>query len=52
MHIQNLVKFYQFVLKILSGNQIMTDRMMKGRSYKLKDSGLVLSVLEKVAKKV
>ena len=27
MHIQNLVKFYQFVLKILSGNEIMTEGM-------------------------
>ena len=25
MHIQSLVKFYQFVLKILSGSEIMTD---------------------------
>ena len=25
MHIQNLVKFYKVVLKILSGNEIMTD---------------------------
>ena len=25
MHTQNLVKFYQFVLKILSGNEIMMD---------------------------
>ena len=27
MHIQNLVKFFQVVLKILSGNEIMMDRM-------------------------
>ena len=27
MHIYNLVKFYQFVLKILNGNKFMTDRM-------------------------
>ena len=27
MHIQNLMKFYQFVLKILSGNEIVTDGM-------------------------
>ena len=25
MHVQNLVKFYQFVLKILSGNDILTS---------------------------
>ena len=25
MHIQNLVKFYKVVLKILSGNEMMTD---------------------------
>ena len=25
MHIQNLVKFYQFVLKILSGNEILNE---------------------------
>ena len=25
MHVQNLVKFYQLVLKILSRNQIMTE---------------------------
>ena len=26
MHIQNLVKFYKVVLKILSGNEMMRDR--------------------------
>ena len=26
MHTQNLVKLYTFVLKILRGNEIMTDR--------------------------
>ena len=25
MHMQNFVKFYQFVLKILSGNEILTS---------------------------
>ena len=30
MHIQNLVKFYPFVLKILSGNEMMMDRMTEG----------------------
>ena len=28
MHLQNLVKFYQFALKILSGKEIMTHRQM------------------------
>ena len=31
MHTQNLVKFHQFVLKILSGNEIMTDRWNDGQ---------------------
>ena len=31
MHIQNLDKFYKKFLKILSGNEIMTDGQMNGR---------------------
>ena len=30
MHMQNLVKFYKFVLKILSGNEIMMDGLNDG----------------------
>ena len=33
MHIQNLVKFYKVVLKILSGNEMMTD----GQNDRLND---------------
>ena len=31
MHIQNLVKFYHFVLKILSRNEIVMDRWIDGQ---------------------
>ena len=30
MHMQNLVKFYKFVLKILGGNEIMNDGLNDG----------------------
>ena len=32
MHLQNFVKFYKTVLKILSGNQIMTDGRKQPKS--------------------
>ena len=32
MRIQHLVKFYQYVLKILRGNEIMTDGLMDGQN--------------------
>ena len=34
MHIQNLFKFYKVVLKILSGNEMMTD----GRNDRMTDN--------------
>ena len=34
MHKQNLVKLYPFVLKILHGNEIMTDWWNDGQSKK------------------
>ena len=31
MHMQNLVKFHQFILKLLSGNEILTS--IKGHKF-------------------
>ena len=33
MHIQNLVKFYQLVLKILSGNQILNEILTSVKAH-------------------
>ena len=38
MHIQNLVKFYKVVLKILSGNEMMTDGGNVGRNDGMTDN--------------
>ena len=41
MHILNLVKFYQFVLEILSGNEIVTGEMTDGRPHGMDNMWLV-----------
>ena len=38
MHIQNLVKFYKVVLKILSGNEMMADGRNVGRNDGMTDN--------------
>ena len=47
MHTQNLVKFYQFFLKILSGNEVMTagriDRQPKSSIAPLLQSGAIIT---------
>ena len=49
MHIQNMVKFYQFVLKILSGNENLTDgrndRESKSSIVPLFQSGAINSLV-------
>ena len=35
MHIQNLVKFYQFVLKIMGGNENLSCKRMTGNNQNL-----------------
>ena len=38
MHIRNLVKFYKVVLKILSGNEMMTDGQKDDRNDRMTDN--------------
>ena len=59
MHIQNLIKFYQFVLNILSGNEILTSikghysstnvrQIMRGpRNFRQGGGGVQVSLTKK-----